>query len=256
MTTTLEKEPNLAQPWAPHRVKIYFAVTAITGVVFVGMTIGVGVGLIKPTFTADVIANLLFGVPVILLPFVLLWEGKGAPRTRLEKAAELVLVYLPYTAASQIGYELVFLLGHPFGLWTPTEDPGWKWLWWQYGLADSRYTNANNWIFGLEFVGVVVGVMLFAVWTRLIKPGLTVESRIRCLWLAFAGTAMLISSTGVYYMTEVRSGFEHIGQGAFGFWFKFIGENVPFMVLPFLVLYAIFLQVDYLTRRAGTLREA
>jgi hypothetical protein len=251
MTTLDQREPNLAQPWAPHRVKIYLAVTAVTGIVFVGMTIGVGTGVIAPTFTADVIANLLFGVPVILLPLVLLWEGSGTPRTRLEKAAELVLVYLPYTAGSQIGYELVFLIGHPFGWWTPTADPGWKWLWWQYGLADSRYTNSNDWIFGLECMGVIVGIMLFAVWTRLIKPDLSTESRIRCLWLAFAGTAMLISSTGVYYASEIRSGFAHIGQGPFGFWFKFIAENVPFMILPFLVLYAIYLQVNYLTRRAG-----
>jgi hypothetical protein len=244
-------EPNLAQPWAPHRVKVYLAITAITGAVFVGMTIGVGTGLIAPTFTADVIANLLFGVPVILLPLVILWEGNGTPRSSLEKAAELVLVYLPYTAGSQIGYELVFLLGHPFGLWRPTTDPGWKWLWWQYGLTDARYTNGNNWIFGLEFVGVCTGVLLFVVWTRLIRTDLPTESRIRCLWLAFAGTAMLISSTGVYYATELRSAFADIGEGAFGFWFKFIGENVPFMVLPFLVLVAIHAQVDYLTRRAG-----
>jgi hypothetical protein len=224
---------------------------AVTGFMFVFMTIGVGLGFIEPTFTADVIANLLFGVPVILLPFVILWTGRGENRSRLEMASELVLVYLPYTAGSQIGYELIFLLGHPFGLWQPTADPGWKWLWWQYGLADARYTNANNWIFGLEFVGVLTGVMLFVVWTRLIRRSLPDESRIRCLWLAFAGTAMLISSTGVYYVTELRSGLGDIGQGAFGLWFKFVGENVPFMILPFLVLFAIYRQVDFLTRRAG-----
>jgi hypothetical protein len=28
-------------------------------------------------------------------------------------------------------------------------------------------------------------------------------------------------------------------------------ENVPFAILPFFVLYAIYLQVDYLTRQAG-----
>ncbi len=251
MTIVDQTEPNLAQPWAPHRVKVYLAITAITGVTFVGMTIGVGLGLIAPTFTADVVANLLFGVPVILLPLVLLWEGRGTRRSRLEKAAEVVLVYLPYTAGSQIGYELIFLLGHPFGLWTPTTDPGWKWLWWQYGLTDARYTNGNDWIFGLESVGVVTGIVLFVLWTRLIRRDLPVESRIRCLWLAFAGTAMLISSTGVYYFTEFRAGFADIGQGAFGFWFKFVGENVPFMILPFVVLYAIYLQVDFLTRRAG-----
>ena len=86
-------------------------------------------------------------------------------------------------------------------------------------------------------------------WTRLIKPDLSAEARIRCLWVAFAGIAVLTSSTAVYFLAEVGAGFSDIGQGAFGLWFKFIGENVPFMVLPPLVLYAIHLQIDYLTRR-------
>jgi hypothetical protein len=49
-------------------------------------------------------------------------------------------------------------------------------------------------------------------------------------------------------MAEIRAGFSDIGQGAFGLWFKFVGENVPYMILPAFVLYAIYLQIDYLTR--------
>ncbi len=215
------------------------------------MTVGVAAGLIEPTFTSDVVANLLFGVPVLVLPVVLLWDAPGENRSRLERSAELTLFYLPYTAASQIGYELVFLIGHPLGWWTPTTDPGWKWLWWQYGLADTRYASGNPWTFGLEVVGVLTGVTVFAVWTRLIRTDLALESRIRCLWLAFAGVAILMSSTAVYFISEVGAGFADIGQGAFGLWFKFVGENVPFIVLPPLVLYAIHLQIDRLTRWAG-----
>ena len=246
-----DREPNFARPWARHRVRIYLGVAMLTGLVFVVMTVGVGVGLIKPTVTADVVANLLFGIPVLVLPLVILWDAPGENRSRLDKAAELTLFYLPYTAGSQIGYELVFLIGHPLGLWEPTTDPGWKWLWWQYGLADTRYTSGNPWTFGLEVVGVITGVTVFAVWTRLIRPDLPAQSRIRCLWLAFAGVAVLMSSTAVYFLSEVGAGFNDIGQGAFGLWFKFIGENIPFIVLPPLVLYAIHLQIDYLTRRAG-----
>ena len=91
---------------------------------------------------------------MILLPLVILWDAPGENRSRLDKAAELTLFYLPYTAFSQIGYELMFLIGHPLGLWTPTTDPGLKWLWWQYGLADTRYASGNPWIFALEVVGV------------------------------------------------------------------------------------------------------
>jgi hypothetical protein len=246
-----DRESNFAQPWAPHRKRIYLAVALFTGLVFGAMTIGVGVGLIEPTFTSDVVVNLLFGVPVILLPLVLLWDAPGENRTRLDKAAELTLFYLPYTAFSQIGYELVFLIGSPLGWWGPTTDPGFKWLWWQYGLADTRYVSGNPWTFGLEVVGVTTGIVVIATWSRLVRRDLPSESRIRCLWVAFACCAVLMSSTAVYYLSEVGAGLNDIGQGAFGFWFKFIGENIPFMVLPPVVLYAIHLQVDYLTRKAG-----
>ena len=246
-----DREPNFARPWAPHRVRIYLGVAIFTGLVFGLMTLGVGLGLIEPTFTSDVICNLLFGIPVILLPLVLLWDAPGENRSRLDRAAELTLFYLPYTAFSQIGYELMFLIGSPLGWWGPTSDPGFKWLWWQYGLADTRYTSGNPWTFGLEIVGVTTGVIVIIMWSRLIRADLPAESRIRCLWVAFAGIAVLMSSTAVYFLSEVGAGFNDIGQGAYGLGFKFFAENIPFMVLPPLVLYAIHLQIDFLTRRAG-----
>lgn len=245
------RETDFARPVAPHRGRIYLWTGVFTFAVFLAMTIGVQIGLIAPTFTTDVIVNLIFGVPVLLLPLVILWDAPGENRTLLDRAAELTLFYLPYTAGSQIGYELMFLIGHPLGLWEPTDDPGWKWLWWQYGLADTRYVSGNPWIFALEIVGVLTGVTVFVMWTRLIRPQLPIESRIRTLWITFAGVAILMSSTAVYFISEVGAGFSDIGQGAFGLGFKFIAENIPFIVLPPLVLYATYLQIDHLTRRAA-----
>lgn len=79
--TRTGRPPNLAQPWAPHRRRIYLAVAAWTSIVFVAMTVGVAAGLIEPTFTSDVVANLLFGVPVLVLPVVLLWDAPGENRS-------------------------------------------------------------------------------------------------------------------------------------------------------------------------------
>ncbi len=234
---------------------MYLGAALFTGLVFVGMTIGgVGVGLIEPTFTSDVIANLLFGIPAILIPLVLLWDVPGEHRMREEKAAELTLFYLPYTAFSQICCELVFLIGHPLGVVDPPHhDPGVKWLWWQYGLADTRYASGNPWTFALEVVGgVSTGIVVIIMWTRLVRQSLPIEKRIRSLWVAFAGIAILMSSTAVYFISEVGAGFNDIGQGAFGLWFKFIGENIPpFIVMPAMVLYAIHIQIDYLTRKVA-----
>ena len=188
MTNIVDREPNLARPWAPHRAKVYVGTALFTAVMFVGTTIGVATGLVAPTFTTDVVVNLIFGIPVILIPLVILWDAPGESRSRLDKAAELTMFWLPYSAASQIGYELVFLIGHPFGLWGPTTDPGWKWLWWQYGLADTRYTSGNPWTLALEIVGVTTGITLFVVWTRMFRPSLPLESRIRCYGLPSPGS--------------------------------------------------------------------
>ena len=154
----ITRETELRPPLvAPHRARIYLGTALFTIAMFVRHDDRSRHGVIAPTFTSDVIVNLIFGVPVILLPLVILWDAPGENRTRLDKAAELTLFYLPYTAGSQIGYELMFLIGHPLGLWTPTTDPGLKWLWWQYGLADTRYASGNPWIFALEVVGVTTG---------------------------------------------------------------------------------------------------
>ena len=67
----LVHEPNFARPVAPHRGRIYLGVALLTGAVFLAMTIGVQFGFIAPTFTADVIANMLFGIPVILVPLII-----------------------------------------------------------------------------------------------------------------------------------------------------------------------------------------
>jgi hypothetical protein len=95
MTIINTREPNFARPVAPHRGRVYLGVALLTTVVFLGMTIGVEIGLIAPTFTSDVVANLLFGVPVILVPLVMLWDAPGENRTRLDRAAELTLFYCP-----------------------------------------------------------------------------------------------------------------------------------------------------------------
>jgi hypothetical protein len=251
MTTVSEREPNLARPWAPHRARIYLGTGLFTGTVFTLMTIGVATGFIAPTFTVDVVANLLFGLPLLLLPLVILWNASGENRSRLDFAAELTMFWLPYTACSQISYELLFVIGYRLDWWVPTTDPGWKWFWWQFGLADTRYANGNPWIFGLEIVSVISGALLFAVWTRLLRPDLSTDSRLRCLWLAFAGCAALMTTTAVYVISEAGVGFADIGQGAFGVWFKFLAEILPFIVLPPVVLYAIHLQIDYVARRSG-----
>lgn len=60
----------------------------------------------------------------------------------------------------------------------------------------------------------------------------------------------------MYFVSEIRAGFVDIGQGWFyGVGFKFLFMNLAFMSYPIPVLYFIHRQVDYLTRRCGSLPD-
>ncbi len=256
-----ELEPNLARPFAPHRVKIYLSAVVFLAIFWAVMTIGPQLGLIPATFTVDVIANVIFTIPFVGLPLVVYWDAPGEHRSGLEKAAELTLVYLPFTAASQITYELPFLIGNLTGAWdTPLAypaEPGWKWFFWQYAMADNRYWGQNAYMFGIELAAVGAGITLFVVWLRLLRTDLPDEGRIRYLWVAFAAIAMLLACSIVYFFSEARTGFANIGQGLwYGVGFKFIFMNIAVITFPPVVLYAIYRQADFLTRRAGVVQAA
>lgn len=68
--------PDLARPFAPHRQRAYVGLLTVVGVVFVFMTIAEATRLLPPTLTVDVAANLIFGIPVLLLPLILFWKGR------------------------------------------------------------------------------------------------------------------------------------------------------------------------------------
>lgn len=50
--------PELARPFAPHRLRIYVVMLSFVGAVFVFMTVAAGTGLVAPSRTVDVVANL------------------------------------------------------------------------------------------------------------------------------------------------------------------------------------------------------
>jgi hypothetical protein len=243
---------QLARPIAPHRLRIYFGVLFFVGTVFTFMTVAEAFGWLPPSPTVDVVANVLFGVPVAFVPFVFFWKAPGEQRTPAQRASEVTLVFLPYVFGSQLGYELPFLIGHPFGLWNSADlQPGWRWLWWQYGLADHRYVSANASIFGLEFWSVLAGIVLATAWAQLLRVNLSDRDRIKWLWFALLGTASSLGTAAAYVVSEFRSGFSDLGQGAFGLWFKFVGENIFYFIFPYFALYAMYLQIDRLTRQTA-----
>ncbi|MBH0777772.1 emopamil-binding protein [Nocardia bovistercoris] len=242
----------LSQPFAPHRRRIYIGGTVVESLFILVPTVAVASGLLRPTMALDVVANIILTVPFVFLPAIVLWDAPGEHRTPMERGAELILVWLPFTAFSQLTYELPFLVGNVLGTWRPTEDPGWQWIWWQYAQADTRWWGTDPVMFALELVAVSSGATVLVLWLKLLRPETTDEQRVRALWWAFLHIAMIAATTCVYFVSEIRAGFVDIGQGWFyGVGFKFLFMNLAFMVFPVPTLYYIHRQIDCLTRELG-----
>jgi hypothetical protein len=164
----------------------------------------------------------------------------------LEKANEFMIVWFPITAASQIFWELTWLVGDGLGWMNLTENDHWGWMWWFYGAADTRYLTSDPGLFGMETFAVLGGVVMIVLWWRLLTAGDDVRKRINALWLAVFALVNMLTVFGIYYVAEARAGFENIEQGFWGFALKFVFMNIPWLVAPVVSIPFIVKQLAYL----------
>jgi len=244
--------PGLARPIPPRRLRYYAAVSGLLGLAFTVGVVGTATHALAPTRTLDVAVNIVTILCTVLFPLGILITP-GEQQSSEKRAAELVLIWLPFTAAGQLSFELIWLVGQPFGAWTDKAHPGWKWLWWQFAETDRRYFGENPFTFAMELNAVVAGALVAFAFAQLVRVDLEDSARIRALWIAFAGITVLTFNTLLYFVSELRDRLRDIGQGSYGV-VKFVGLNVPYLIVPPLVMLAIVCQVNYLNQRVGVHR--
>jgi hypothetical protein len=221
-------------PIPRERLRVYLVVASLQGLVMVVCTLGVGSGLLAPTRPIDVLANSVSFLTTLALPIcVFVMVPRGSVRDR-----ELVLVWLPFTAAAQFSFELLWVIGQPLGWWGNSSRPGWTWMWWQFARSDTRYFGQNPFIFGMEVAAVLAAG--FAIWgfVGLVRSDQRASRRVRSLLLALAGLTGLTLNTLVYFVSLARNAFDDVGQGTYGM-VKVIGLNGPYLAIGVLVLLAI-----------------
>jgi hypothetical protein len=242
-----EPTVDLARPFTPGRLKVYLTIATAQSIVTLVCAIAVGTGVLEPTRTVDVVANVFNFLPMIALPvavFLLVEPG-------VRRDAELTLVWLPFTAAAQLSFELIWLIGQSFDVWKPTADPGWTWMWWQFALTDTRYFGQNPFIFGMELAAVVAACLVLKAFLKLIRQDLSDAERIQNLVLGLVGLTGLTVNTFVYFGSVLRNGMADVGQGDYGVG-KLIALNGPYLVFPVLVLFAMARLIGHVAARAGS----
>lgn len=244
--TSVTDAVDLARPFTPARLRLYLTIGSVQGLVTLLCAVGVGTDLLEPTRTLDVVANIFNFIPMVLLPVLVLVLVKD----RTARDAELILVWLPFTAAAQLSFELIWLIGQPLEWWQAAGDPGWTWMWWQFALADTRYFGENPSIFALELSAVLVAVAVLVAFRQLVRTDLSGRARIANLYLGGLGLVVLTVNTLFYFASTARNGFADIGQGDYGM-VKLVALNSPYLFFPIVVLVAIGRQIDHLYLRAA-----
>ena len=241
--------PNLGQnAWG--RRKLVYVITALLVAISGGGSVFlVGLGILPGTPTDVYFSWFIFFV--LWLPFVALLDNPGETRTRVEAWSEFGFVWLLVSGIAQSCWELPwFILDFIGVVHNINESDRWLWTWWAYGGADTRYITSNPTIAGLEFCAGLSGpVEIWAWWTYVNSK--TMEQRIKACWAAMVIGVGLTYLTFTFFVAEWHIDWVNIQQGATGFWLKFVGLNLPWIVAPIFARPAAFWELAHWYRVQG-----
>ena len=235
--------------WGRRKAAYVFAAlfTAVGGVACI---LSVGLGWMSATPLDVYFSAAMFFI--LWLPFIALIDNPGeAPRSRVERWSEFGFVWLLVSGIAQTFWELPwFFLDLTGVVHQISEQDRWLWTWWAYGGADTRYLTSNPTIAGLEFMAGFSGpVELYAYW--LYSTSKTMQQKMRACWIALIIGVGLTYQTGVFFIAEWHVDWVHIQQGATGFWLKFFGLNLPWLVAPVFALPAAVYELAHWYRVQG-----
>jgi hypothetical protein len=249
--TTPALQHDFTKPWAKQRVRTYKWCAAITATAAISVILGVGFGWIPMVPLTGTITCFVFMTPVFVMFATAWFDTPGETRTTLEKANEFSMLWFCIAgAASELWWELIWLVGDLMGWMHINDHQRWGWVIWYYGINDVRYLNSDGPLWAMELTVVIGAAVLLYSWSKLRKAGNDPEKRIRPLWWTFATMAAMLTVFFIYFVAEARHGFPNFPRH--GFWdvaIVLIYENLPWMIAPIVSMPFVAKQLGYLYGR-------
>ena len=247
----LDQKHDFAKPTASFRKKTYWWSAAYATVIATGLIVGVGVGALPMDPHVGIYGCVLFITPVFVAFAVSWMDAPGENRTTLEKANEFQMVwFLVAAAASELWWELAWLIGDLFGWMHLDAHDRWGWIFWYYGINDTRYLNSDGALWAMELAAVSgAAIMLFS-WFKLRAAGNDPKLRIKPLWCCFFTMSVMLSVFFIYFVAEARHSFPDFPRH--GFWdvsMILVYENLPWLIAPIISLPFVAKQLGYLYRQ-------
>lgn len=241
--------PNLERVATGIRKQIYRLSLLLTLVFAGGAYVLVALGIIPGT-PIDIYSSWII-LGVLFVPFMALLDSGGERRTRLEKWSEFGFVWLLVSGIAQSFWELPWFFLDLTGVVRNIDvHDRFLWAWWVYGGADTRYITSNPTIAGCEFMAGFSGPFELLAWYKYTR-GKTLQDKITACWMALIIGVGLTYMTGVFFVAEWHVGWVNIKEGALGFWLKFVGLNVPWIIAPAIAIPAALYELAHLYRVQG-----
>jgi hypothetical protein len=231
---------------ATGRRKLIYVLGILCGVVmiFVTWTL-VLAGVLPATPTDDVVSAIMLFA--LFTPFAAFWDNPGESRASLQRLAEFSFGWLLLSGIAQTFWELPWFFMDLTGVVQHIgPDDRWLWPWWAYGNADTRYLTSNPAIAGIEFCAGFAGPFELLGCYYFVRG-----KRVAANWLALLLGVGLTWGTLVFFVAEIHVGFVNVKDGAFGFWVKWLGLNLPWAISPFFFIPASILELRELYVERG-----
>jgi hypothetical protein len=253
----LDQKHDFTRPAAPFRKRVYWWSSAYATVVAVGLIVGVGVEWLPMDPEVGIWGCTLFITPVFLA-FIVSWmDAPGENRTILEKANEFQMVwFVVAAAASELWWELVWLIGDLAGWMNLDENDRWGWIFWYYGINDTRYLTSDGDLWAMELAAVSGAAIMLYSWFKIRAAGNDPAKRIKPLWWCFFTMSVMLCVFFIYFVAEARHGFPHFPRHHF--WdisMVLIYENLPWLIAPIVSLPFVAKQLGYLYRQLPAATE-
>jgi hypothetical protein len=217
-----------------HALLFFGALGTVTPVVMFALVLA---HAIDPYVASDIAGiGILLGIlGTIAAPFLPL-QGRGA--TRRDRLLDLLYLWTWASVMAQLGWEMPFVILSPW-LKGATASDRWLFLFWSYGVADTRYLIADPFTVCMEAVTSMVGGPLELYVLYLWKRG-----RLKtALFWALIISATQFYGTVLFFGIEAYQGFIHVGPGFVNVFIKFFGLNAVWLVMPIVCLYAYFVAI-------------
>ena len=207
-------------------------------------------GVSHDTFPGDIVAVALV-IPAIWSPIVAFWTNEGEVRTLKDKLLDFGVYWFFINTACQTLWELPwFLLKFQIFDAHPTSEVKWTWIWWAYGVADTRYIKENEMVVAVTGLDGAISLAEVAV-CLLYYKGYRVLFTMLVIFLEVAqgwGQAL-------WYMSEVSLNFRNIsteGESSYlGAILKYGVLNIPWIIFPFFSLVGLFWNLAIIYKKRG-----